>query len=122
MVKNAKSPLHVVSNLDGTGPKPSRSLGEHGLSLWNRVTAEYDVSDVAGVELLTLAGQTLDRAEALAERIAADGEIVRTPTGIKCHPAVKEELACRAFVVRTLQKLGLNYEPLRASPGRPPAT
>ena len=53
---------------------------------------------------------------------ARDGAIVRTATGIKAHPAIREELSCRGFIVRTLQKLGLNYEPLRAAPGRPPNT
>jgi hypothetical protein len=119
--KTGKPPLQIVADRDSTLPRPSRTLGEHGLALWNRVISEYVVDDVAGIELLTLAAQTLDRAEALAEHVAEDGEIVRPPTGIKCHPAVKEELAFRAFVVRTLQKLDLNYEPLCASPGRPPA-
>lgn len=39
---------------------------------------------------------------------------------MKAHPAIREELACRGFVVRTLQKLGLNCEPVRSGPGRPP--
>jgi hypothetical protein len=32
---------------------------------------------------------------------------------------VKDEISARAFVVRTLIKLGLNFEPVRASAGRP---
>jgi hypothetical protein len=123
MAKKPKTqPLRIVSDLDEvTGPQPSCSLGECGLKLWNSITAEYDVSDSSGIELLTQACLASDRAAALAAHVAQDGEIVRTPTGIKVHPAVKEELACRGFVVRTLQKLGLNYEPLRSTPGRPPS-
>ena len=64
----------------------------------------------------------MDLAEALSARIAEDVEIVRTPTGIKSHPAIKDGLAARGFVVRTLQKLGLNFEPLRTGPGRPPGS
>jgi hypothetical protein len=120
MKKSAKPPLRIVGKSDITGPQPSRSLGEHGRSLWDRVTAEYDVSDAAGIELLTQACQAADRAEALAECVAVDGEVVRTRNGIKAHPAIKEELACRGLVIRTLMRLGLSYEPLRASPGRPP--
>lgn len=123
MRKTEKSPLRIVGDLDAPGPQspqPSRPLGEHGAKLWRRATAEYDISDVAGVEMLTLACQSLDRAEALAACIEEDGEIVRTPQGIKAHPAIREELAARGFIVRTLQKLGLNFEPLRASSGRPP--
>jgi phage terminase small subunit len=120
MKKSAKPPLRIVSDLDATGPQPSRPLGAHGQALWRRVLGEYDVSDAAGVEMLTQACQAYDRAEALAGHLREDGEIVRTPQGIKAHPAIREELSCRGFVVRTLQKLGLNFEPLRASPGRPP--
>ena len=35
-------------------------------------------------------------------------------------PLLKHELAARAFVVRTLARLGLDLEPVRAGPGRPP--
>ena len=129
MKKPEKSPLRIVAEPgatgpepDVTGPQPSRPLGQHGQRLWRHVTAEYDLSDVAGIELLTQCCQAVDRLEALAAHVAEDGEIVRTPNGIKAHPAIREELACRGFVVRTLQKLGLNYEPLRALPGRPPGS
>jgi hypothetical protein len=87
--------------------------------LWRQATKEYRIEDVAGVEMLTQACQALDRAEGLAARIAEDGEIIRTMNGIKAHPGIREELAARGFVVRTLQKLGLNFEPVRAGPGRP---
>ena len=122
MKKSGKPPLRVVSDLGAPGPQgpqPSRPLGEHGAKLWARVLEEYDVSDAAGVEMLTQSALACDRAEALAAHVAEDGEIVRTPQGIKSHPAIREELSCRGFVVSTLQKLGLNFEPLRA-PGRPP--
>jgi len=39
----------------------------------------------------------------------------------KEHPGLKAELAARAFVARTIVKLGLNVEPLHASAGRPSA-
>jgi hypothetical protein len=120
MRKTGKPPHLTVIGSDLTASQPPRPLGEHGRALWDRVRREYDVSDVAGSELLCLAGQALDRAESLAERIREDGEIVRTPGGIKAHPAVREELSARGFVVRTLTKLGLNYEPLRVAIGRPP--
>jgi hypothetical protein len=56
----------------------------------------------------------------LAEQIAADGEIVRGRTGPKAHPAINAKIAARSFVVRTLTRLGLNFEPVKASVGRPP--
>jgi hypothetical protein len=38
---------------------------------------------------------------------------------VREHPALKHELSNRAFVVRTLSRLGLDVEPLRPSVGRP---
>jgi hypothetical protein len=50
---------------------------------------------------------TLDRAESLAERIEADGEIVHGRQGPRPHPGLKAELAARTFIVCTLERLGL---------------
>lgn len=112
-----KPPLTVVET-NTTCPKPPRKLGEHGIRLWRSVHAEYSIDDVGGIELLTQAAQALDRAEALAERINEDGETIHTKSGLKSHPCIKDEIACRAFVVRTLQKLGLNVETIKPV-GRP---
>jgi hypothetical protein len=60
----------------------------------------------------------LDRAEALAACIADDGETIKTRTGLRVHPAVREELAVRAFICRTLERLGITNEAIK-SPGRP---
>jgi hypothetical protein len=119
MQKTERSPRLTIVDPPLSPPRPSRPLGEHGEQLWRQTIREYRIEDVAGVEMLTQACQALDRAEGLAARIAEDGEIVRGASGIKVHPAIREELAARSFVVRTLQKLGLNFEPLRAGPGRP---
>jgi hypothetical protein len=88
------------------------------MRLWRSVHAEYSIEDIGGIELLAQAAQALDRAEALAERINADGETIHSKTGLKSHPSIKDEIACRAFVVRTLQKLGLNIESIKPV-GRP---
>jgi hypothetical protein len=99
---------------------PSSTFGEAGQRLWSAVQAEFDVSDVAGRELLGQACRAADRAESLAARISIDGEVIRTKTGLRAHPALPAELAARGFVVKTLLRLGINYEPLRLGPGRPP--
>ena len=101
------------------GLTPPRPLGTAGRALWDRVHSEYVVVDAGGAELLCLACEALDRAQALAAEIAADGPILRAANGVmRDHPGIKHELACRAFVVRTLQRLGLDVEPVRAV-GRP---
>jgi hypothetical protein len=111
--------LKLVKPTPATWPAPSRALGKHGRSLWNRVQSEYEVQDAGGLEMLLQACAALDRAENLRLEIDRDGEVIRTRSGVKDHPALKHELACRAFVVRTLARLGLNFEAVKPV-GRPP--
>ena len=63
---------------------------------------EYDIADIAGREMLAQACAALDRAEELREQIDLDGAVTRYKCGVRDHPALKHELASRAFVVRTL--------------------
>jgi hypothetical protein len=98
---------------------PPRPLGDYGNALWDRVQGEYGITDTGGIEILAQACAALDRAEALREAIDRDGEVITTRNGPKVHPGCKDELACRAFVVRTLERLGLNVEAIKP-PGRPP--
>jgi hypothetical protein len=115
----AKQPLTLVSP-GSTGAGPPRPLGQHGTALWNAVTAEYRIEDAGGVELLAQACAASDRVEALAQEINTDGEIIRTRTGARAHPGLKDEIALRAFIVRTIERLGLNFEAVRPGAGRPP--
>lgn len=97
------------------------ALEAPGLALWRRVTEEYDLSDSAGAAMLEAACRSLDRAERCRAIIDADGELIKVKGGPpREHPLLKSELASRSFTVRTLARLGLNYEPLRAHGGRPP--
>ena len=113
----AKSPSR--SNPAATASQPPRNLGDPGLSLWNRIMSEYRIEDCGGLEMLAQACQALDRAETLRSEIERDGEVLRLQGTVRDHPALKHELANRAFVVRTLVRLGLNFEPVRLSAGRP---
>jgi hypothetical protein len=85
------------------------------------VQAQYRIDDVGGLELLALACSALDRAEALRKAIDHDGEVIASRTGPKAHPALRDELANRAFVAKTLQRLGLELEPVKPV-GRPPTS
>lgn len=113
--------LQVVSGdpLAHVVPSPA-GLETHGRALWDSVTAEYDISDAGGVAMLTQACRALDRAESCREQIDCDGELIRTVNGPREHPLLKAEIAARSFVVRTLARLGLMFEPVRLTPGRPP--
>jgi hypothetical protein len=106
MVK--KPTLALVEPDDAVG-SPPRKLGAHGMALWNKVNADYRIDDAGGIELLAQACAGLDRAEA----------VIYTKSGPKAHPAIREETALRSFVCRTLQRLGLNIEVLKPTPGRP---
>ena len=120
-----KPPLSLVgSTAIGTDPPasgicPPRPLGEHGRALWNRIQAEFGIADSGGIELLAQACAALDRAEALAELIAREGEIVHGRAGPRVHPAFRFELSARAFVCRSLERLGVTLEPVRPGVGRP---
>src|SRR5215471_8985287 len=102
-----------------TSGGPPRPLGDHGMALWRSITDDFDISDAAAIELLTLACQALDRAEACRVRIDADGEIstVNGQPG-RAHPLLRDELANKAFVTKALERLGLTTEPTKAV-GRP---
>jgi len=112
-----KPPLTLVDSAT-TLLQPPRKLGRHGMELWQAVHAEYRINDRGGIEILAQLCAAADRAEALAGCIERDGETIRTKTGIRAHPCIREELACRAFICRALERLGLNIESIK-SPGRP---
>jgi hypothetical protein len=113
-----RPPLTVVGPAS-SGISPPRKLGQHGMSLWNTIQAAYQIDDVGGIEVLAQICAAQDRVEALAERISADGEVIHTRNGPKAHPALRDELQCRSFIVRTLERLGLNVETIKPI-GRPP--
>jgi hypothetical protein len=117
-----KLTLKLVEPASHEAPKPPRKLGKFGSALWSRVQTEYAIADSGGIELLVQACATADRAELLAESIERDGAVVYGRSGApKSHPAVKDELACRAFIARTLERLGITSEAIQKV-GRPGAT
>jgi hypothetical protein len=121
VAKSAGKPSFTLIDPPSTLIQPPRQLGPHGKSLWDGVLTEFDIRDRAGLELLSQACACLDRAEGLAAQINADGAVIRAGDGVRTHPAIKDEVACRTACVRILEKLGITREPLRPSPGRPPA-
>jgi len=112
------SRLTIVGNAENT-PNPPRKLGPAGENLWFRVQSEYAITDVGGVELLMQCCLAADRADELAAIIDADGARVMTKIGPKAHPCLRDELAARAFICRTLQRLGITDEVIKPV-GHPP--
>jgi Phage terminase, small subunit len=118
MAGKSEAPSLTIVDPTTTGPSPPRKLGAHGLSLWHAVQGEYHIDDPGGIEMLAQACTAIDRAEELAEQITRDGAIVQTRNGPRRHPALRDELAYRSFVTKTLERLGLCLEPV-GRPGRP---
>jgi hypothetical protein len=116
-MSSRKPPLTLV-NPGIFGAQPPRPLGGDGRAVWDQVQAEYGIQDVGGVQMLQQICEATDRLGALSEQIRADGEVMRTARGPRAHPALRDEIALRAFICRTLVKLGIAVEPLKAV-GRP---
>ena len=101
--------------------KPHRPLGAVGLRLWREILESYSIDDAASIEILLLACEALDRAEILKAEIKKDGSVLRSETSsmVREHPAIKHELANRAFVAKQLRELGLVRADVRRGVGRP---
>jgi hypothetical protein len=111
--------LEPVQALPTDHPLPPRPLGKDGMATWMRIQTEYGVTDSGGIELLFQACAACDRVQSLSEQIAQDGEVIRTKHGVRAHPALRDELANRSFICRTLHRLGLDVEAVKPI-GRPP--
>jgi hypothetical protein len=90
--------------------EPPKALSGPGLEMWRRIVDTYGFDDPAGQEALWQVCSAESRRDQVARAIIADGG--------KCSAhLLKAELALQSFIVRSLEKLGL--EPVKA-PGRPP--
>jgi hypothetical protein len=107
----------------GSPPNPNASpasLGEAGAKLWQAIHADYIVEDAGGHEMLLRICEAADSLASYDEQISRDGPTIRSKSGIREHPLLKHQLATRSFIVRSLHRLGLDIEPTRNAPGRPP--
>jgi hypothetical protein len=114
----SKQPKLVLAESVANPSAPPANLGAAGRSLWSSIMTEYDICDSGGRALLGEACAAQDRIAECAAIISRDGPVVMTKHGPKDHPLLKHELAHRAFTTRTLQRLGLHVEPVKAI-GRP---
>jgi hypothetical protein len=119
---SAKPDLAVIAGEPGDDPQPPPHLGEVARQLWLDVVSNYAFDDPASAAVLVEACSALDRAERCRVAITADGEVVRSGRSamLRQHPLLTAEVQSRALACRLLQKLGLDLEPTRAGPGRPP--
>jgi len=115
-----KNPKLKVVGATGTNPLgPPATLGKAGAAQWQSIMSEYKIEDSGGRAVLL---QICAAADDLAEcdhAIARDGAMISTKNGLREHPLCKQRLALRAFICRSVQRLGLNLEPTKPI-GRPP--
>ena len=81
--------------------------------------SEYEITDTGGRAVLLQICAATDNLHECDVAIARDGPMISTRNGPREHPLVKQRLALRAFITRSVQRLGLNLEPAKP-PGRPP--
>ena len=116
--RTGKPPLAIIDAPAVTPPAPPRTLGPTGQDLWSRVQAEFVIADVGGIELLQQCCEAADLVQELAEWVERDGKTLETKTGLRAHPALRDMLSNRAFLVTTLRRLGVTDEPV-GKIGRP---
>jgi hypothetical protein len=109
----AKNALHLMATASATYDEPGRPLGEHGRKLWDRCLNEYEINDSAGLEMLLQCSEALDRLQEIRAQMRTSRANQKS-----INQLLKVEIQNRNFVTRTLQKLGLNLEPVKPM-GRP---
>jgi hypothetical protein len=121
MPKRTPPKLEAVPMPPTAHTVPPPHLDETGAALWREVTSIFEFDDPASYQVLAQACAACSRAEKCRQIIDDEGEMLRLKNGItRAHPLLRDELANRAFCVRALSKLGLDLQPLRSGPGRPP--
>jgi hypothetical protein len=113
----SKPPLKLVTSARNP-PAPPADLGVPGAQLWQSLTSEFDIADGEGLFMLGQACRALDRAEGCRTIIDRDGELINVRGQYRSHPLIRDETAARALAIRTVQRLGLRLEPVKAA-GRP---
>jgi hypothetical protein len=91
-------------------PVPNVELTGTALELFEKVQARWSLDAVAG-QLLRLACESIQRANACAEITKTEGLTIKDRWGQpKSHPAALLERDHRNSAANSLQKLGLNLE------------
>jgi hypothetical protein len=101
-------------------PKPPKDLTGAPKKLWVDLQAEYQITDAAGLTLLTDACRFFMRLEQAREIIRREGPTTKDRFGQAiAHPATRIERDSSAAMIRSLKSLNLDIEPLK-NIGRPP--
>ena len=103
-----------------TKHKAPAHLSKESKKLWDDIISEYSIDDAAGLRILRVALEALDRAEMARESINKNGMLFRDKwRQPKPHPLLPIERDSRAAFLAGMKALNLDLEPLRDKPGRP---
>jgi P27 family predicted phage terminase small subunit len=103
-----------------TSIKVPKHLSKEAKRFWKELRDEYGIDDVAGLNMLRVALEAFDRAQATRKAIDREGMTLKDKFGqTKPHPLLPIERDSRAAFLAGLKALNLDLEPLRDRPGRP---
>jgi terminase small subunit-like protein len=114
-----KPKLKLVGATKANPFAPPASLGKAGAAQWQTIMVEYEISDAGGIAILEQICAATDNLHDCDVSIARHGSIIKTRNGVREHPLLKQRLALRGFICRSMTRLGLNLEAVK-TPGRPP--
>jgi hypothetical protein len=89
-------PSMITPSPPVTPPPPPRDLAGPGRDLWDRITREFTSDDSAAQEVLQQCCEAVNRLEAIAVRVRADGEVISDGKGgHRSHPSLRDEILNR---------------------------
>jgi hypothetical protein len=101
--------------------RPPQGLSPNARGWFQRLTAEYQLDDAAGLLVLEQAMRSFDRAEAARRVLDKEGLTTTDSRGRpKAHPAAAVERDARSGLLAALKSLNFDLEPVRDRTGRPP--
>src|SRR4051812_44268263 len=93
---------------------PPAHLKPDGAEFFRVIAEQYRIDDAAGLSLLCVAGECVDRMRAAQAAIAEHGEVVTDRyEQVKINPACTLEKEARNGFLAALKALNLDLEPLR---------
>jgi len=99
--------------------KPPKTLSVEARKWWRKYLETYDLDDAA-LMVLESALESFDRMRQAQALIRTEGIVLTDRFGQKkTHPAVVIERDAKAGMVRQIQALNLDLEPINAAIGRP---
>lgn len=101
-------------------PKTPKGLSSEARKWWRAIQDGYGITDSAGLLLLQTAAEQFDAMRSAERLIASEGAVLTDRFGQrKQHPATIVARDARLAMLRCLQHLNLDLEPLNDRVGRP---